>query len=134
MKGISFVANVRLSLGVADTTLRESNINQGRNRPLRWESLKKLTAALSLSAALLIPGTVNAEDPPLVFDHDQSLAGADFSNRSDLRGSIFSKSNCKNASFAGSDLTSAQLDDANGDMKDGVLTNDSVFLLRTSEL
>ncbi|PXF43577.1 Thylakoid lumenal 17.4 kDa protein, chloroplastic [Gracilariopsis chorda] len=61
----------------------------------------------------MVPGTVSALETPLVFDHDQSLVGANFSNRSDLRGAIFSKSNCKFASFEGSDLTNAQLDDAN---------------------
>ncbi|CAN8076281.1 unnamed protein product [Agarophyton chilense] len=112
MKGIGFVAIANISTRSAEK-LSVSHTQEGRNGPLRWESLRKSTAALVLSAALLIPVTATAEDVPLVFDHDQSLSGADFSNRSDLRGSIFSKSNCKGASFAGSDLTSAQLDDAN---------------------
>lgn len=71
------------------------------------------TVALLLATGVLAPGNVLADGAPLIFDHDQSLAGANFSNRSDLRGSIFSKANCKGASFAGSDLTNAQLDDAN---------------------
>lgn len=70
-------------------------------------------AAMMLSAAMLSPAHVSAQDAPLIFDHDQSLSGADFSNRKDLRASIFSKSNCKQANFAGADLTNAQLDDAN---------------------
>lgn len=70
-------------------------------------------AAILLSTALLVPGMVLADEAPLVFDHDQSLVGSNFSNRTDLRSSIFSKSNCKGASFVGSDLTNAQLDDAN---------------------
>lgn len=57
--------------------------------------------------------TALADDQPLVFDHDQTLAGADFANRTDLKGAIFSKANCKGATFNGSDLTNAQLDDAN---------------------
>lgn len=68
---------------------------------------------MMLSAAMLSPAHVSAQDAPLIFDHDQSLSGADFSNRKDLRASIFSKSNCKQANFAGADLTNAQLDDAN---------------------
>lgn len=69
--------------------------------------------AIIVSTAALSPLAVLADDAPLVFDHDQSLTGANFENRGDLKGSIFSKSNCKGASFAGSDLTNAQLDDAN---------------------
>lgn len=71
------------------------------------------TAAILLSLSVLSPYQALADDAPLVFDHDQSLSGADFSHRSDLHGAIFSKSNCKGATFVGSDLTAAQLDDAN---------------------
>lgn len=70
-------------------------------------------AALLLTMATVSPCQALADDAPLVFDHDQSLEGADFSNRVDLRGAIFSKSNCKRATFAGSDLSNSQLDDAN---------------------
>lgn len=70
-------------------------------------------AALLLTIAVVPPYQALADDAPLVFDHDQSLEGADFSNRNDLRGAIFSKSNCKKATFAGSDLSNSQLDDAN---------------------
>lgn len=70
-------------------------------------------AAAIISAALLSPMPLWALDGVLVFDHDQSLSGANFANRQDLKGAIFSKSNCKNATFAASNLTNAQLDDAN---------------------
>lgn len=77
------------------------------------QAIAPSAVALVLSAALLSPIEAIAQDTPVIHDHDQSLVGADFSNRTDLRGSIFSKSNCKEATFAGSDLTNAQLDDAN---------------------
>lgn len=83
-----------------------------------WDRARAVAAA-SVAAVLVAAGTalcpqpVLSEDAPLVFDHDQSLVGADFSNRSDLRGSIFSKANCNRANFEGSDLTNAQLDDGN---------------------
>lgn len=77
-----------------------------------WNVPQVSAATLLVSAALLtIPAF--AEDKPLVFDHDQTLGGANFENRTDLRGAIFSKANCRGASFVGSDLTGAQLDDAN---------------------
>lgn len=75
--------------------------------------LQAVGAAVIISASLLTSNVALSEDAPLVFDHDQSLSGANFSNRQDLKGAIFSKSNCKQATFAGSDLTNAQLDDAN---------------------
>lgn len=71
------------------------------------------TAALLLSTTLLTTTPALAAENPLVFDHDQTLVNADFSHRSDLRGAIFSKANCKGANFEGSDLTNAQLDDIN---------------------
>lgn len=77
------------------------------------KAIAPAAAALVLSAALLSPIEAMAQGSPVIHDHDQSLAGVDFSNRTDLRSSIFSKSNCKAATFAGSDLTNAQLDDAN---------------------
>lgn len=70
-------------------------------------------AALLISSALLTTTPALADERPLVFDHDQTLANADFSHRSDLRGAIFSKANCKGANFEGADLSNAQLDDAN---------------------
>lgn len=73
----------------------------------------KLSAATVLVSAALLTTPALAEDKPLVFDHDQTLGGANFENRTDLRGAIFSKANCRGASFLGSDLTGAQLDDAN---------------------
>ena len=84
------------------------------SRPLSiLEKVLPPVAAVVVSASLLLPTSVSAFDGPLVFDHDQSLSGANFSNRKDLRGAIFSKSNCKGADFSGSDLTNSQLDDAN---------------------
>lgn len=52
----------------------------------------------------------NAQDV-LVFDHDQTLVGADFSGRKDLVGAIFSKSNATRSNFSNADLRNAQLDD-----------------------
>lgn len=77
------------------------------------KTLAAPAAALLLTITPLSLYQALADEAPLVFDHDQSLEGADFSNRNDLRGAIFSKSNCKKATFAGSDLTNSQLDDAN---------------------
>lgn len=85
-------------------------------------------ASLLLSASLLLPLNTLADDAPLVFDHDQSLAGADFSKRADLRRAIFSKSNCKGANFSGSDLTAAQLDDGNVWNPNSVLKNRDALL------
>lgn len=70
-------------------------------------------AALLVSSTLLTNTPALADERPLVFDHDQTLINADFSYRSDLRGAIFSKANCKGATFEGADLSNAQLDDAN---------------------
>jgi Pentapeptide repeats (8 copies) len=56
---------------------------------------------------------VHAMDYVLVFDHDQTLVGANFAGRTDLVGSIFTKSNCTRANFAGANLKNAQLDDTN---------------------
>lgn len=80
---------------------------------MAWDLPQRSAAAILLSAALLTATPAMADDKPLVFDHDQTLAGANFENRTDLRGAIFSKANCKGASFVGSDLTNAQLDDTN---------------------
>lgn len=66
----------------------------------------------SVAAALLCAHDVHAQDV-LIFDHDQSLARADFSNRKDLVGAIFTKSNCAGANFSHADLRNAQLDDTN---------------------
>lgn len=70
-------------------------------------------AALLVSSTLLTTTPAVADERPLVFDHDQTLINADFSHRSDLRGAIFSKANCKGATFEGADISNAQLDDAN---------------------
>lgn len=76
-------------------------------------------SATFLLCPLLHVDSVDAVESPineqqvLVFDHDQTLSDADFSNRTDLKGAIFSKANCKGANFQSADLTNAQLDDAN---------------------
>lgn len=88
---------------------------QPQQHTSKWQSRTISAAAgLLVSVALLTTNhSVLADDYPLIFDHDQTLSGADFSNRTDLKGSIFSKANCKGASFTGADLTNAQIDDAN---------------------
>lgn len=78
-------------------------------------STRHLNAALALSTALLLalplPAAASASDRDVqVFDHNQTLGGADFS-RQDLVGAIFSKASCKGANFAKADLHNAQLDD-----------------------
>lgn len=83
------------------------------SRPSVWKTIAPSVATLIVSGALLLPYPALPVEGPLIYDHDQSLAGANFENRSDLKGAIFSKSNCKEASFVGSDLSNAQLDDAN---------------------
>lgn len=80
---------------------------------MMWQVPHRSAAALLISAALLAAPPALADDQPLVFDHDQTLSGANFDKRTDLRGAIFSKANCKGASFIGADLSNAQLDDAN---------------------
>jgi Pentapeptide repeats (8 copies) len=74
--------------------------------------------ACAAAAALLLVSQptihhVHAMDNVLVFDHDQTLVGANFAGRMDLEGSIFTKSNCTRANFAGANLKNAQLDDTN---------------------
>lgn len=69
--------------------------------------------AAATAAVLLMNATpllVNAADVA-VYDHDKTLAGADFSNR-DLRGAIFTKAVCKKALFKNAILDNAMLDDA----------------------
>lgn len=90
-----------------------AEVCRGSEKPSLWRAARHCAAVLVLSATLMDPIHVLAQDSVLVFDHDQSLAGADFSKRTDLKGAIFSKSNCRNASFSGADLTNAQLDDGN---------------------
>lgn len=70
-------------------------------------------AGLAAAALLLVAPAAHAqrERDILVFDHDQGLAGADFRDRKDLVGAIFSKSNCKGADFSHADLHNSQLDD-----------------------
>lgn len=86
-------------------------VNQ--KQPPDTSSIQLSAAALLLSSVLLTSAPALADERPLVFDHDQTLMKADFSHRSDLRGAIFSKANCKGANFEGADLSNAQLDDAN---------------------
>ncbi len=70
--------------------------------------------AAATAAVLLMqssPFLANAADVA-IYDHDKTLAGADFSGR-DLRGAIFTKASCAGANFKGAILDGAQLDDAN---------------------
>lgn len=102
-----------LSAALSPSSHKVPSSSSCSRQPGILKTLAPPAAFLIISAGLISPLHIAAEDAPLVFDHDQTLSGANFENRSDLRGAIFSKANCKNASFAGSDLTNAQLDDAN---------------------
>lgn len=74
---------------------------------------RPLNAALALSTAVLLalplPGLASDLDIQ-VFDHNQTLGGADFSGQ-DLVGAVFSKASCKGANFVKADLHNAQFDD-----------------------
>lgn len=76
-------------------------------------SIGRRAAGVAAAALLLVAPAAHAQSEReiLIFDHDQGLIGADFSNRTDLVGAIFSKSNCKGANFTGADLHNSQLDD-----------------------
>lgn len=113
MANLAFMVSAGVSVQDAGKSIPHVSSRRNHDWSLFWQSLGRTAAVAAISTALMVPGTVSALETPLVFDHDQSLVGANFSNRSDLRGAIFSKSNCKFASFEGSDLTNAQLDDAN---------------------
>lgn len=65
----------------------------------------KKVASIAAAALLFVaPGDMHAQMDReiLIYDHDQGLAGADFSNRKDLVGAIFSKANAKVRGFANS--------------------------------
>ena len=108
---MAFISSVTAHVTVPapnSTTPDVCNVKQTVFRALRASA-----AALVVTATLFIETPALAQDDVLVFDHDQSLTGANFENRKDLRGAIFSKANCRSSSFMGSDLSNAQLDDAN---------------------
>lgn len=113
MANLGFIVSANCSPQDAPKSVPHVSSRRAHDWSLAWQSLGRTAVVAVMSTALMVPGTVSALETPLVFDHDQSLVGANFSNRSDLRGAIFSKSNCKSASFEASDLTNAQLDDAN---------------------
>jgi hypothetical protein len=73
------------------------------------------SVGVAAAAALIVSSQcmhhVLGRDNALVFDHDQTLVGADFTGRTDLVNSIFSKSNCTRANFSRANLKNAQLDD-----------------------
>lgn len=76
----------------------------------------KIATVAAAATLTLSPGINVALSPTwaqdiLVFDHDQTLVGADFSGRKDLVGAIFSKSNATRSNFSNADLHNAQLDD-----------------------
>lgn len=85
----------------------------GRTAPKCSLGVGPRVAGVAAAALLLAAPAAHAQMDRdiLVFDHDQGLAGADFRNRKDLVGAIFSKSNCKGANFSGADLHNSQLDD-----------------------
>lgn len=74
------------------------------------DAVKRNVTAVAVASVLLAAPVVHAQNI-LVYDHDQTLVGADFSGRKDLVGAIFTKSNATRATFAGADLRNAQLDD-----------------------
>jgi len=75
------------------------------------------SAGLAVGASVLLWVSVSsvsaAPEDRLSYDHDQSLAQADFSGRKDLKMAIFTKANCQGANFRGADLENANLEDAN---------------------
>jgi hypothetical protein len=83
-------------------------------------------AAAALIVSSQCTHRVLGRDNALVFDHDQTLVGADFAGRTDLMNAIFSKSNCTRANFAGANLKNAQLDDTV--LIEAVLDDAGIFL------
>lgn len=102
------------SMSAAPTPPPTTNTPRCETRPDIRRNLRRAAAAAALIVSVNLPlQNAIAFDDVLIFDHDQTLMGANFEKRTDLRGAIFSKANCKGASFLGADLTNAQLDDTN---------------------
>lgn len=83
--------------GGSPLTMRPPRRAAGLNQVPQMCAANKF-ASVAAAALLLVapsPGHAQMDREVLIFDHDQGLAGADFSNRKDLVGAIFSKANAK---------------------------------------
>uniref|UniRef100_A0A7S0G8P3 Pentapeptide repeat-containing protein n=1 Tax=Rhodosorus marinus TaxID=101924 RepID=A0A7S0G8P3_9RHOD len=87
-------------------------------------SLGQFGAAVVIAGSVLAAPVIAGE--VLNYDHNQSLGGADFTDRQDLVGAIFTKANCQSAIFKNANLTNANVEDANftdADFTSAKLTN-----------